>query len=536
MEQSKNGYLWWQEGIIYQVYPRSFQDSNNDGVGDLKGIIERIDYLEWLGVDIIWLSPVYPSPMKDFGYDISDYTGIHPLFGTLAEFDMLVRKLHSKKMRLVIDLVPNHSSDQHPWFIESRSSKDNPKRNWYIWKDAAPGGGPPNNWMSVFGGSAWEWDERTGQYYYHAFLKEQPDLNFREPAVLEAMNDVMKFWLDRGVDGFRIDVMWHLIKDLELRDNPPNPDYQEHMLNYDRFLPVFSTDQAEVHDIVREMRLLLDKYPEKMMIGEVYLPVHKLMSYYGIGNKGAHLPFNFLLLFVPWDAAHIAAVIDEYEGALPADAWPNWVLGNHDQNRLRSRIGLQQARVAAIMLLTLRGTPTMYYGDEIGMQDVPIPFAEIKDPQGLNMPHKNLSRDPARTPMQWDSSKNAGFTNAEPWLRLDKAHVRENVEMEKKDPYSMLMLYKRLIALRQKEPALRVGSYKHISVTSQGLAFFREAATGDKFLVVLNFTHRPCHFSFRQEYQGVVEMASDPELEKGRVDNNIYLSGDEGLVIRLDNW
>lgn len=534
MAESNTEFLWWQEGIVYQVYPRSFQDSNNDGVGDLKGIISRLDYLQWLGVNIVWLSPIYPSPMKDFGYDISDYEGIHEIFGTHEDFDTLVAGIHDRGMKIIIDLVPNHSSDQHPWFLESRSSKENPKRNWYIWKDANADGSPPNNWLAVFGGSAWEWDEQTGQYYYHAFLREQPDLNFREPAVQDAMDHIMRYWLDKGVDGFRIDVMWHLIKDEMLRDNPPNPNYNEHMLTYDSLLPVYSTDQPEVHDIVRHMRRLLDGYDLRMMIGEIYLPLDKLMAYYGEDNNGAQLPFNFLLLHLPWEALRIGAVIDEYEAALPIDAWPNWVLGNHDQSRLRSRVGLQQARVAAMLLLTLRGTPTLFYGDEIGMQDVPIPREEMQDPQGLNMPDRDLSRDPSRTPMQWDKSPYAGFSGTRPWLRVDKAFPRENVETEKTDPASMLMLYKGLIALRHSEPALKYGSYRRVAVNRSGLAYLREYGEDDRFLIVLNFTHKPCSFSFREKYTGIAEVATVPELEGVKVEGTIYLSGDEGMVIRLD--
>ncbi len=366
-------YLWWQNGIIYQIYPRSYQDSNGDGIGDLQGIIQRLPYLQQLGIKAIWISPIYPSPMADFGYDISDYKGIWPGFGTMADFDNLLRRIHDMDMKLILDLVPNHSSDEHPWFVESRSSRDNPKRDWYIWKDARPDGRPPNNWLSVFGGGAWEWDDHTRQYYYHAFLVKQPDLNWRNPEVEAAMLDVMRFWLDKGVDGFRVDAMWHLIKDQQWRDNPRNPEYNDTMATYNQLLPVYSTDQPELHSIVAKMRQVLDSYNDRLMIAEIYLPIHRLVAYYGVNNSEAHLPFNFLLISLPWDARQIAAAIDEYEGALPADAWPNWVIGNHDQPRITSRVGQAQAMVAAVLLLTLRGTRTLYYGDEIGMRDVPIP-------------------------------------------------------------------------------------------------------------------------------------------------------------------
>lgn len=528
-------YLWWQCGIIYQIYPRSYQDSNNDGVGDLNGIIQRLDYLKNLGITAVWLSPVYPSPMKDFGYDISDYTAIHPLFGDMPAFDHLLSEVHNRGMKLILDLVPNHTSDRHPWFVESGSSRDNPKRDWYIWQDAKPDGSAPNNWLASFGGSAWEWDGATQQFYYHAFLKEQPDLNWRNPQVQQAMLNVMRFWLDKGVDGFRVDVMWHMIKDNQLRDEPVNPSYQPYMATYDQLLHVYSTDQPEVQDIVKCMRNVLDEYDERMMIGEIYLPVHKLVVYYGADNKGANLPFNFLLLSLPWQAQSIRQAIDEYEGALPQKGWPNWVLGNHDQSRIASRVGREQARIAAILLLTLRGTPTIYYGDEIGMSDVAIPFEEVVDPQGLNMPDKNLSRDPARTPMQWDGTDNAGFTEGKPWLRLHKSYRRQNIQAEEPNPYSFLSLYKKLIVLRQQEPALYAGTYVAVYSDNQLLVYTRQKEGSSSFLIVLNLTHKPAYFTpAAYAFAGNIVVASSPELEGNRTEGKLSLEGDEGVVIRLD--
>ncbi len=523
-------HFWWQTGVIYQVYPRSFQDTNGDGVGDLKGVISRLDYLQWLGITAVWLSPIYPSPMKDFGYDISDYEGIHPIFGNIEDFDELLAEVHKRGMKLILDFVPNHTSDQHPWFIESRSSKTNAKRDWYIWCDAAADGGFPNNWLSVFGGPAWEWDEATKQFYYHAFLKEQPDLNWRNPAVEKAMFDTLRFWLEKGVDGFRVDVMWHMIKDKNFRDNPVNHEYESHQATYEQLLPVYSTDQPEVHEVVARMRSLLDEYNERMMIGEIYLPIHKLVSYYGEDGRGAHLPFNFSLISLPWNALEIAAAIDEYEGALPENGWPNWVIGNHDQPRITSRVGPSQARIAAMLLLTLRGTPTIYYGDEIGMRDTPIPFSEVQDPQGLNMPDKNLSRDPARTPMQWDGEQNAGFSDAKPWLRLDRYYERNNVEIQKNDPYSMLTFYRRLIHLRQSEKSLCEGAYSPVYADVQAIAFRRKAEGSDSFLIILNLTHRP--FYYKHPVKGTIVLATGPELENTKVDGTINLSGDEGIVVR----
>ncbi|HEY3667739.1 MAG TPA: alpha-amylase family glycosyl hydrolase [Polyangiaceae bacterium] len=518
---------WWQTGIIYQIYPRSFADQSGDGIGDLQGILAKLDYLVWLGVDAIWLSPVYPSPMADHGYDVSNYTDIHPLFGTLEEMDALIRSAHERGLRIILDFVPNHSSSEHPWFREARSSRHSPKRDWYLWADAKPDGSPPNNWLSVFGGSAWTWDELTQQYYYHAFLKEQPDLNWRNADVRAAMYAAMQFWLDRGVDGFRVDVLWHLIKDASLRDNPLNPDHTPAQTPYNSLLPVYSTDQPEVHDIVREMRALLDRYEARVLIGEVYLPIRRLVSYYGSDKNEAHLPFNFQLITLPWEAPQIGAAISEYEGALPVDAWPNWVLGNHDQPRIASRVGLAQGRVAAMLLLTLRGTPTLYYGDEIGMRDGVIAPEDAEDPQGKSV---GLSRDPQRTPMQWTSEPGAGFTIGKPWLPLSLEHERRNVELERNAPDSMLQLYRRLIELRRKEPALNMGEYRPVRAAQDLLVYLRHHA-GQSYLVVLNLGHRS-HLFIAPEAVGEVVLATDRAREGERVNGRVVLTGDDGLVLR----
>ena len=387
----------------------------------------------------------------------------------------------------------------------------------------------------MFGGPAWEWDEKTGQYYYHAFLKEQPDLNWRNPEVQDAMLRVMRFWLEKGVDGFRVDVMWHLIKDEQLRDNPVNPDYQPHMATYEQLLPVYSTDQPDVHLLVQKMRHLLDEYKERMMIGEIYLPIHRLVSYYGPENNGAHLPFNFMLLSLPWEAQRIASAISEYEGALPHKAWPNWVLGNHDQPRITSRIGTEQAKVAALLLLTLRGTPTIYYGEEIGMTDVPIPFEEVQDPQGLNMPDKNLSRDPGRTPMQWDSTEYAGFASSKPWLRLASNYTVVNVARQKNDPYSMINFYRELIQLRQAHRSLHLGDYKPVYADTQSLAYLRQAPGDKAFLIVLNLSHRPCYITLKHlAIDGTIIFSTSPALRGLTVNERIDLSGDEGIIAELN--
>lgn len=524
-------YLWWQKGVIYQAYPRSFMDSDGDGVGDLRGIRERLDYLVWLGVDALWLSPIFPSPMADFGYDVSDYRGVHPLFGSMHDFDLLLEAAHERGLKLILDLVPNHTSDEHPWFRESRSSRDNPKRDWYIWKDPEPGGGLPNNWLSVFGGPAWTFDEATSQYYYHAFLRKQPDLNWRNPEVEQAMFDVMRFWLNKGVDGFRIDVLWHLIKDDEFRDNPRNPNHDPADLPYNSLLPTFSTDQPEVHDIVEKMRSVADEYDERLLIGEIYLPIDKLVVYYGEDQQGVHLPFNFHLISLPWKADRIDAAISEYEGSLPDEGWPNWVLGNHDKSRVASRIGRAQTRIAAMLLLTLRGTPTMYYGDEIGMSDVDIPPERVQDPQAKNLGHR-LGRDPQRTPMHWDTTEHAGFTSGTPWLPLADNHRHENVETQREDPMSLLSLYRRLLALRRSEPALAVGSYEPVEVGGDVVAFVRRYED-HRWLVALNLSG-DAQTIFLKNRSGEVRLSSSLDREGDRVFDAVSLRGNEGIIVELE--
>jgi alpha-glucosidase len=481
---------WWEAGVIYQVYPRSFQDSDGDGIGDLPGITARLDYLADLGVDAIWISPIFPSPMADFGYDVADYCGIDPRFGTMADFDALLAAAHARGLRVLLDLVPNHSSSAHPWFVESRASRGNPKRDWYIWRDPAPGAGPPeqrppNNWISDFGGSAWEWDAGTGQYYSHAFLAEQPDLNWRNPELRAAMLDVLRFWFDRGVDGFRIDVLWHMVKHADFPDNPANPDWQEGMGEMHRVLQLHSTDQPEVHDVAADMRAIADDAGERVLIGEIYLPNERLMHYYGRDRPGVHLPFNFALIEAPWHAETLARLIADYEAALPEGGWPNWVLGNHDRPRSATKRGQAQARVAAMLLLTLRGTPTIYYGDELGLEDVAIPPEQVQDPRELREPGLGLGRDPVRTPMPWDASANAGFTTGTPWLPLGPDWRTRNVAAQAADPASLLALHRRLLALRRAEPALAIGSIGGIEADGAVLRY--ERRHGDsRLLVALN--------------------------------------------------
>jgi alpha-glucosidase len=481
--------VWWRDGVVYQVYPRSFADANGDGIGDLEGIRGKLPYLAGLGVDAVWISPVFPSPMADFGYDVSDYRGIDPLFGDIDAMDALLADAHALGLKVILDFVPNHSSDEHPWFRESRRARDSAFRDWYIWRDPAPGGGPPNNWLSNFGGSAWALDEATGQYYLHLFLDKQPDLNWRNPVVREAMYDAMRFWLRRGVDGFRVDVIYHVLKDAAFRDNPPNPDYREGVdATANRFLPTHIADLPETQGIVAAMRAVVDEFPDRVLIGELYLPLERIVAYYGEDLKGANLPFNFLLIGAPWQASFIGGLIERYEAALPKGGWPNWVLGNHDKPRLASRVGDAQARVAAVLLLTLRGTPTMYYGDEIGMRDVPIPNAAVRDPFERNEPGKGLGRDPQRTPMRWYPREGAGFTRGIPWLPIGGDVAAINVETQDGDPGSLLRLYRELLRLRRTHAALSRGSVQVLGCNDAVLVYARSVGD-DRFVVALNFTH-----------------------------------------------
>ena len=434
---------WWRHGVIYQVYPRSFQDANGDGVGDLRGLLARLDYLAELGVDAIWLSPIYRSPMDDFGYDVADHLAIDPLFGDIATFRRLVHQVHARGLKLILDYIPNHTSDQHPWFHESRSSRLNARSDWYLWRDPGLGGSMPNNWRSEFGGPAWTWDATRKQFYYHAFLPSQPDLNWRHPDVVRAMLDVAEFWLDRGVDGFRVDAIHHLIKAADLADNPINPDWHEGMAPAEQLLPVHTIDQPEVHVAVAVLRRLVDRYGgDRVLIGEAYLPIDRLVAYYGREMDGFHLPFNFHLITTTWTPTAIAALVEFYEAKLPFGGWPNWVLGNHDRARLASRVGLDQARTAAMLLLTLRGTPTMYQGDELGIADVTIPPERVRDPWEMNVPGLGLGRDPVRTPMLWNGKLNAGFSTAEPWLPLSPNWREINVARQRSDPNSIWALYR----------------------------------------------------------------------------------------------
>ncbi len=540
MPAASDGLLWWQTGVVYQVYPRSFQDSDGDGVGDLAGVIARLDYLAaMLGVDALWLSPFYPSPMADFGYDVADFCDVDPRFGTLATFDKLVDEAHRRGLRVVVDFVPNHTSQKHPWFAESRASRDSPRRGWYVWRDAKPDGSPPNNWLSAFGGPAWTWDDATGQFYLHSFLKEQPDLDWRNPDVKAAMLDVLRFWLDRGVDGFRVDVAHAIMKDPALRDNPPNtapPPQKKQLGAYDTQLHLHDKGHPDVHAVYREVRALLDGYrPPRVSMGEIHLfDWTAWAAYYGAGDE-LHFPINFALLNVDWTAAAVRASVDGLEAALPPGAWPNYVLGNHDERRMATALGPAQARVAAVLLLSLRGTPTLYYGDEIGMPEVDVPTERRQDPWGFRSGIPELSRDGCRTPMAWDSSLSAGFSDALPenlWLPLHPDHRRINVEKNLADADSLLNLYRRLLALRRSAPALHAGSYAPLDGVPEGCFAFVRAQGDERALALLNFTPEALRVRVPEAFGGGrVLVATRLAREGESVEGAFALGADEAVLI-----
>ncbi len=528
--------LWWKDAVIYQIYPRSFKDSDGDGVGDLKGILEKLDYLVDLGINAIWISPIYPSAMADFGYDVSNYSDIHPLFGDMNDFDKLLNAAHEKGLKIILDYVPNHSSDEHPWFIESRSSRQNPKRDWYIWCDAKKDGSPPNNWDSFFGGSAWSWDEKTGQYYLHLFLDKQPDLNWKNPEVVHAMHDVLRFWLDKGVDGFRMDVVTFLMKHADMPDNPILENRDHVLLQGQRHL--YDINQPEVHEKLRQFRSIFDSYPgDRVIIGETWFPEpNELATYYGKDLDEIHLPFNFTLLTQEWNARSIQVVIEKYYQALPEGATPNFVLGNHDIHRLATRYGRQNIRSAGLLLLTLYGVPTMYYGDEIGMEDVPISPEQYQDPVAIHNPDTNDGRDPERSPMQWSDEPNAGFcpANVDPWLPVAGNYEEVNVMKQEREPSSTFNFYKRLLRLRSQEPALLKGGIKFIDQVPENILAYTRSLDTDTFLVLINFSglEERINLSGILE-QGITVLSTTMESRENISLNEISLAPHEGLLLKI---
>jgi glycosidase len=509
---------WWQRGVIYQIYPRSFADSDGDGVGDLRGITAHLDYLsEVLGVDALWLSPHYPSPQDDFGYDVSDYCQVDPVYGSLADFDEMVEAAHGRGLKVMVDFVPNHTSDRHAWFVGSASSPASSKRDWYVWRDPRPDGSLPNNWVSLFGGPAWQWHQASGQYYLHSFLASQPDLNWRNPEVKTAMLDVLRFWMQRGVDGFRIDVASRIMKDPLLRDNPPasviDPDSFKFNPEWAATEHIHDAAHPDIHQAFREIRRVLDEYPDRFAVGEIHdWDWERWASYYGEGDE-LHMPFNFAPLRSGIDPAKLTDVILSMEAALPPGAWPNWVFGNHDEPRVATRLGWEQSRAMAVLLLTLRGTPTLYYGDELGMVETEIAAEDQQDPYGRRVP--GYGRDGCRTPMQWTAAGNAGFSEGPAgatWLPVHPDHRRHNVESELADPGSHLQLYRRLLGLRRAEPALHAGAIEVLPGPRQLLRFRRTHPGSVAYVVLANLSPTPVS----QAIEGEVVVGTDHRREGNR--------------------
>jgi alpha-glucosidase len=491
---------WWQTSVFYQIYPRSFADANGDGLGDLPGVIAHLDYLAWLGVDAIWLSPCFPTPDIDFGYDVSDYCAIDPRMGSMQDLDCLLREAHARGIRVILDLVLNHTSDQHTWFQESRAGRDSPRRDWYLWRDPVPGGGPPNNWQSMFSGSGWTFDPPSGQYYYHTFYRQQPDLNWRCPAVRQALLDVFRFWLDRGVDGFRLDVFNAYFKHPAFPNNPP----AFGLRGFDRQRHRYDSDQPEMIPLLNEIRALLDSYPERpglggrYVIGETYLPTPgKAAAYMGAGRL--HAAFNFDLLKTSWHPRSLMDAVQRGEHSLGDGDWPTVVFNNHDERRSATRWGGgsndARMKLAATLLLTLRGTPYLYYGEEIGMRNCDPPTrAQVRDSVGRTYWPFYKGRDGCRTPMQWDDSPNAGFSadpQAVPWLPLHPNAAWRNVAAQRQDPASLLNWYRRLIEIRRTTPALTGGMFLPLTHGTRYLLAYLRQTPDQVVLVALNFSrHR----------------------------------------------
>jgi alpha-glucosidase len=519
---------WWREGVIYQVYPRSFQDSNADGIGDLRGVIDRLDYLQWLGVDAIWLNPITVSPDADVGYDVADYCGVQRIFGDLGTVDQLIAEAEKRDIKIVLDIVPNHSSDRHQWFIDARSSRSAAHRDWYVWADPKADGSPPNNWLSAFGGPAWTLDTHTGQYYLHNFLAQQPDLNWWNPAVRDAFDDIFRFWFDRGVDGFRIDVAHGIVKDRLLRDNPvATKDDPPHVRAHGQ-RTVYNVERPEVHDVLRRWRTLANRYdPPRILLGETYVrDVRTMGLFYGTGDE-LHLAFNFTYLHAPFEASALAPVVAESEVVIPAVGWPVWTVSNHDVSRVMSRWAggdERKLRCALLSLLTLRGTPVLYYGDEIGLPDTRLRKADLRDPLGKRYWPEPRGRDPERTPMHWTDAPGGGFTDAgvRPWLPIGDVAAR-NVADQRRDPASTLSFVRDLIAVRRQRGDLRDGSYTPLPSPAGVWAWQRGGGT----TIALNLSDESVSVP---AIDGTIVISTARRRDGERVDGGLALSPWEGAV------
>jgi alpha-glucosidase len=527
---------WHDVNGIYQIYPRSFKDSNDDGIGDLNGITSKLDYIKdgpsSLGIGAIWISPFFASPMADFGYDVSDYQAVDPIFGTLDDFKRLLTEAHKRDIKVMIDYVPNHTSNQHAWFQESKGSRDNPKRDWYVWRDPKADGTPPSNWLSVFGGSAWEYDETTKQYYLHSFLKEQPDLNWDNPEVRAAMMGVLDFWLNMGVDGIRADAVRWLSKDLVLlEDNPPNPEYKEGDDPYQSQRQLRSRYGDSIYEYLHQMGETVAKYPDRIILFEDYIDPRMNREAQYVGMYSAYpevaAPFNFEGMSTPYNASAFSDFISNFESLLGNELRPFYCFSNHDKPRLISRVGEKQAKLIAMLQLTLPGIPVIYYGDELGMHNVDIPASAVRDPFERNVPGIGLGRDPERTPMQWSSELNAGFSDATPWLPLSPDSSERNVKTEFSDPYSWLTLYRTLLQLRRMK-ALHTGDYSGWSGSTEQVFGFIRKKGREEILVILNMSDNP---ATTEGIGGEVLYSTHPEVE-WIGENGITLAPHQGVVVR----
>lgn len=520
----------WGKRIIYQIYPRSFKDSNKDGIGDLIGIAEKLDYLKDLGIDAIWLSPIYRSPMRDFGYDISDYYDIDPIFGSLSDFDALIKKAHQKDMKVLMDFVPNHTSFEHPWFKQSRSSKNNLKRDWYIWRPPKKNGAVPNNWLSQFGGSAWELDKKTGEYYLHTFDVSQPDLNWRNPKVVEEILNVMRFWMRKGVDGFRVDVAYYLFKDPFFRDEPHNPIHTEHHMQYDSLLHIYTIALPETLDMLKKLNKVINEFEDKFMVCEIYTFLHEIVNLYKIVDHQSFAPFNFSFISLPWNATDQKNFIYEFDERVGHDYFPTYVLGNHDQPRIATKLGERSARTAALLQLTLRGIPFIYYGEELGMRNVEIPEEQVKDPMAINMKRYDFGRDPERTPMQWDGSKYGGFSIVEPWLPLEQKYEERNVEAEKEDEKSFLNLYKSAIFLRKTRKSLAEGNLVPLDCNNINVLGFLRQKTEEKTLILANFSEESQTVELSEDSWKTI-LSTNMDIVNREEKGQVVLGPLEGIVL-----
>jgi alpha-glucosidase len=522
---------WWRGGVLYQVYPRSFADTDGDGHGDLQGVIDHLDHLEWLGVDGIWLSPITPSPNADWGYDVSDFMSVDPSFGSLDDVDRLVAEASERGIRVVMDLVPNHTSDRHEWFAEARSDRTADRRDWYVWADPGADGSPPNNWRSTFGGPAWTLDRQTGQYYLHNFLASQPDLNWWNDEVRDAFDRILRWWFDRGIDGFRIDVANGLVKDRELRDNPSVTDEDHPRVRSLGLRPVYNMNRDDVHDVYRRWRAIAETYdPPRLLLGETWvLDLDTLMRFFGEGGDELQLVMNFPFFFAEL-GAELRSVVEATEAALPSGTWPAWSGSNHDVGRFPTRWcrgDARKIRVALLALLTLRGTPLLYYGDEIGMTDVDVPRHRLLDPVGVRGWPDEPGRDGARTPMQWSPAPGGGFTPAgvEPWLPMgDTASC--NVADQLDDPTSILHLCRDLIALRRIRPDLRSGSSSAVRSSDETWVWRR----GHDTVVAVNDSEVPVDVPLEP---GRILIGTDRERDGAEIDGSIRLDPWEAVVVAL---